>query len=71
MTAPVENRGKSESILYATLYPSERFAFRWPKRQLIVRGKVTRHCPQATAFEEWKAKMELNQGPSACQPNAC
>ena len=31
---------------------------------LIVRGKVTRRCPQATAFEERRAEAKSNRGPS-------
>ena len=39
---------------------------------LIVRGKVTRQCPQNTSFEEKgeKAEAESNRGPSDYQPNA-
>ena len=36
---------------------------------LIVRDKVTRQCPQTTISEE-RAAADLNQGPSAYQPNA-
>ena len=34
---------------------------------LIVTDKVTRQCPQTTAFEE---KADSNRGPSAYQPSA-
>ena len=37
---------------------------------LTVRDKVTRQCPQTTAFEDKRAKMDSNWGPSAYQPNA-
>ena len=39
---------------------------------LIVRDKVTRHCPQITTFcgRERRAEAESNRGPSAYQPNA-
>ena len=37
---------------------------------LIVRGKVTRQCPQTTTFEEkGEPKADSNQGPSAYQSN--
>ena len=38
---------------------------------LIVRGKVTRQCPQTTTLLKRKeSRNQLNQGPSAYQPNA-
>ena len=38
---------------------------------LMIRGKVTRQCPQTTTFEESArtAEAESNRGPGAYQPN--
>ena len=38
---------------------------------LIVKDKVTRHCPETTTFErERRAEADSNRGPSAYEPNA-